>query len=126
MLRNFLSNQKSTKLIIMAILLAGILLCYSVGSLAYKSMQSTSHRKSDATLAEENIILRSLPYKTPYYSISYNTSDSQQITLQVFSESPRFRYVALQQILKFDQEAIQKYPIQFVDFKNPLTQGKDS
>lgn len=72
-----------------------------------------------AALKKNYPIVDKLPYKNPYYTISYRSQNSHDLRLVVFTSSPRWRYTAVQQlnILGFDPT---DYPIEFVDFLNPL------
>lgn len=64
-----------------------------------------------------------LPFKDPYFTISYRSLNDKDLRLVIYTPSPRFRYEALRQlrILGFNQA---DYDIEFVDYSNPLGETK--
>lgn len=76
-----------------------------------------------AKFRADNPVVDDLPYRDPYYTIGYKIPDSTNIVLTVYTSSPRYRYAAVQKIrdLGYDPAT---YPIEFVDFINPLEVAK--
>lgn len=71
-------------------------------------------------LSKANPIITKLPYRDPYFIVSYKTIDSgSDIIVTVHTSSPRYRYYAMKQIyaLGFDPT---DYVVEYNDFKNPL------
>lgn len=63
--------------------------------------------------------VKNLPFKDPYYTISYRSLNSKDLRIVILTSSPRYRYVALNQLrsLGFKPE---DYIVEFADFVNPL------
>lgn len=67
-------------------------------------------------------IIKDLPFRDPYYTISYRSTKADELKLVIYTPSPRYRYIALDQISALGYEK-SDYEIQFVDFKNPLAEN---
>lgn len=92
----------------------------------YLEVEGIAGRKSaedGAEFREENPVVDDLPYRDPYYTIGYKVPDDVNVVLTVYTESPRYRYAAIQKIrdLGYDPS---NYTIEFVDFVNPLEATK--
>lgn len=64
-------------------------------------------------------IVKTLPIKDPYFTISYVHHNDETISLKISGTSPRYRMLALQHLRSrgFDPT---EYKIEFVGFTNPL------
>lgn len=70
-------------------------------------------------LAKNYPLVTKLPYKDPYYRISYRSNDANDFSLVVYTPSPRYRYAALQQIRAFGYDP-SDFIVDFVNYNNPL------
>lgn len=70
-------------------------------------------------MTKQNPIINELPYQNPYYKIAYRSQDNQNITLTIATESPRYRYLAVQKIREMGYDPTD-FIIDFTDYKNPL------
>lgn len=122
-------NRRKTSFILYAVMV--ILSVYvAIGGWQYISNQQTTSevQELNTDFKENNPIISYIPYRNPFYSISYDRlAESNSIKIKVFSESPYYRYQALDYLLKYDQEVTIKYEIEFVDYKSPLDKnGEES
>lgn len=74
-----------------------------------------------AYFADKNPITKNLPYTNPYYKIAYTTKDETSITITITTESPRYRFYALEKIREWKYDPTD-FAVEFRDFKNPLEQ----
>lgn len=70
-------------------------------------------------IAQQNPIINELPYQDPYYKIAYRSTNNKDITLTISTESPRYRYQAVQKIREMGYDPTD-FIIDFTDYKNPL------
>ncbi len=76
--------------------------------------------RQDGRLFRERFpIVNRLPYEDPYYKIAYRSKNNRDLTITITTESPRYRYMAVQKIREFGFSP-SEYKIDFVDYKNPL------
>lgn len=68
-------------------------------------------------------IVKSLPIKDPYYTISYRHNPDESITLIIKGTSPRYRMFALSQLRKKGVDPTE-YAIEFSGFTNPLEERR--
>lgn len=119
-----LFQSKTTTYVTVAIVIATIAYLAVTGyGILTNSRDSTSITQYNATFEENNSIVTSLPYKTPFYSISYDRHGTDPVTIKIFTESPYYRYQAIQYLTKYDQEVTVNHPIVFVDYTSPLDTG---
>lgn len=71
--------------------------------------------------ASKNPITKNLPYTNPYYKIAYTVKDDASIVLTITTESPRYRFYALEKIREWEYDPTD-FAIELRDFKNPLEQ----
>ena len=73
------------------------------------------------SIVEAQPIIKDLPFKDPYFTISYKTlsRSSNDIIVTVYTTSPRYRYFALKYLKDHGYDPVD-YTVEFVDFKNPL------
>ena len=64
-------------------------------------------------------IVSKLPYEDPYYKIAYRSTGEQDLTVTITTQSPRYRFAAIQKIRELGFNPTD-YKIDFVDYKNPL------
>jgi hypothetical protein len=64
-------------------------------------------------------IIKSIPYEDPYFKIAYKIENNDSITLTIDTQSPRYRYFAVQKIRELGYDPTD-YTIEFSDFRNPL------
>lgn len=69
--------------------------------------------------SETNPITTELPYKDPYYTIGYMPNSDNSIDLTITTESPRYRFYAIEKIRELGYDPTD-FKIIFKDFKNPL------
>lgn len=68
---------------------------------------------------ERNPIVKDLPIKDPYFTISYRNIDDKTIKLTIWGPSARYRQFALDQLRQKGYEPTD-YQIEFENFNNPL------
>lgn len=122
-MNQFFTSLLKSKKVFSLLIIIGIML---VGYIAWVSINTTRTKSSSETyiehqqkFTENNPLVKHIPYKTPFYSISYDTV-GDSIEIKVFTPSPHYRYEALQYMMFYDQEVTLKYNIVFVDFTSPL------
>ncbi len=76
-------------------------------------------RANGAYFRKKNPITAVLPYKDPYYTLSYMTNNADTIELIVTTPSPRYRYFAIEKLRELGFNPTD-FSIRFEDFKNPL------
>lgn len=76
-------------------------------------------KQTGSYMLKQNPIITQLPYQDPYYKIAYRSTDNQNITLTITTESPRYRYSAVQKIRDMGYDPTD-FIIDFVDYNNPL------
>lgn len=76
-------------------------------------------RENGAAFKELNPITKLLPYTDPYYEISYRRGSNDTITITIITESPRYRYYAVEKLRELGYEPTD-FAIEFTNFKNPL------
>lgn len=67
----------------------------------------------------QNPITKELPYTDPYYKIGYIVNEDRTITITILTQSPRYRFYAIEQIREWGYDPT-NFVIDFKDFKNPL------
>ena len=67
----------------------------------------------------KNPITDKLPFKDPYFTISYQARDDLSIKLLVDTPSPRYRFYAIEKIRELGYDPTD-FEIEFSDFHNPL------
>lgn len=72
-----------------------------------------------STLSQNFPLVTKLPFRDPYYTISYRSDNEKDFSLVVYTPSPRYRYAAINQIRTFGYDP-SDYKIEFVDYSNPL------
>ncbi len=70
-------------------------------------------------MLKQNPIIDQLPYQNPYYKIAYRSTNNKDITITIKTESPRYRYQAIQKIRELGYDPTDLI-IDFIDYKNPL------
>lgn len=70
-------------------------------------------------LAKNYPLVDKLPFKDPYYTISYRSNNENDFSLVIYTPSPRYRYGALNQIRAFGYDP-SDFVIEFLNYKNPL------
>lgn len=75
-------------------------------------------------MRSKNPLIDKLPYEHPYYKIAYKSDDNQTVTITILTESPRYRYAAIEKIREFGFNP-SDYKFEFSDYKNPLEQGNE-
>jgi hypothetical protein len=73
--------------------------------------------------SERNPIVKVLPVKDPYFTISYRNIDDKSVRLTIWGTSPRYREFAIGHLRKLGFEPTD-YDIEFTGFKNPLGDTK--
>lgn len=68
---------------------------------------------------DTNPITTKLPYKDPYYTIGYVPNNDNSVDLTISTESPRYRFYAVEKIRELGYDPTD-FRIIFKDFKNPL------
>lgn len=68
---------------------------------------------------ERNPIVKDLPIKDPYFTISYRNIDDKTIKLTIWGTSARYRQYALNYLRQLGYEPTD-YEIEFSNFTNPL------
>lgn len=123
-LQEFLDSRASTLLLLAIVLLLSI----AAGWGAYQYIsdeRATSESQSQRSeYSENNAIIRHLPHRTSFYSISYDKRGTDPVMIKIFTESPYYRSQALQYLMDFDQEVTIKHPIEFVDYTSPIELGE--
>lgn len=108
-------NRIRALLVILIVLLAGACVYLFV------TQPDKSHEQPpQVSFFEANPIAKKLPYKDPYYIISYKTiGTTNDIIITIHTPSPRYRYYALKQMyaLGFDPT---DYIIEYPQYTNPL------
>lgn len=84
------------------------------------STSNASQKVAQSSFMENNSIVRSLPHRTPFYSISYDRKGNEPVVISIFAKSPYYRYQALQYLLRKDQEVTIRHTINFVNYESPL------
>lgn len=69
--------------------------------------------------SEKNPITDKLPFKDPYFTISYQARDDLSIKLIIDTPSPRYRFYAIEKIRELGYDPTD-FEIEFTDFHNPL------
>lgn len=69
--------------------------------------------------SETNPITTKLPYTDPYYTISYTPNADNSVDITIATESPRYRFYAIEKIRELGYDPTD-FKIIFKDFKNPL------
>lgn len=69
--------------------------------------------------SEKNPITDKLPFKDPYFTISYQARDDLSIKLIIDTPSPRYRFYAVEKIRELGYDPTD-FEIEFTDFHNPL------
>ena len=64
-------------------------------------------------------IIKSLPIKDPYFTISYRRTAGDNLVLTIEGTSPRYRQAALKEMYRKNIDPTD-YQIKFIGFKNPL------
>lgn len=67
----------------------------------------------------KNPITDKLPFKDPYFTISYQARDDLSIKLIIDTPSPRYRFYAVEKIRELGYDPTD-FEIEFTDFHNPL------
>jgi hypothetical protein len=75
--------------------------------------------KYSQSFSERNPIVKALPVKDPYFTISYRNVDDESVRLTIWGTSPRYREFAIDHLRKIGFEPTD-YEIEFTGFKNPL------
>lgn len=70
-----------------------------------------------------NPIIKILPIKDPYFTISYRNVDDESVRLTIWGTSPKYREFALEYLRQKGFEPTD-YEIEFDGFKNPLGDTK--
>jgi hypothetical protein len=69
--------------------------------------------------SELNPITTKLPFTDPYYTIGYTPTNDNSVDLTIATESPRYRFYAVEKIRELGYDPTD-FKIIFKDFKNPL------
>ena len=69
--------------------------------------------------SETNPITTKLPFTDPYYTIGYAPNDDNSVDITITTESPRYRFYAIEKIRELGYDPTD-FKIIFKDFKNPL------
>lgn len=69
--------------------------------------------------SDTNPITTKLPFKDPYYTIGYTPNNDGSVDLTIATESPRYRFYAVEKIRELGYDPTD-FKIIFKDFKNPL------
>lgn len=98
---------------------ACVVLLVISGYLGYTIISNSASNTIGSTV-EKNPIIKHLPYKTAFYSISYDISTEDEVTIKVFTSLPYQRKIAIDTLNQFESYATSKYKVVFEDFDNPL------
>lgn len=124
-LQNFLGSKGSTILLLLVI----IIVIGFAGWSGYTYLQGRASTEESEQQASQytanNRIISKIPYKTPFYSISYDKNGIDPVTIKIFTNSPYYRSQAIRYLQKYDQEVTINHPIIFVDYKSPLSEPRE-
>ena len=84
-----------------------------------EGIAGSGESSAQKSLAERYPIVSSLPYEDPYYQIGYRTPSNDEFIVTVYTDSPQYRYEAIQKIYELGHNP-SDYKIEYVDYKNPL------
>lgn len=82
----------------------------------YGALEASSEGKY---FSETNPITTKLPFTDPYYTIGYTPNTDNTVDLTIATESPRYRFYAIEKIRELGYDPTD-FKIIFKDFKNPL------
>lgn len=121
--KRLIQNKKTTYVVAVMLIVIAIYIAITGYTLLTDSRSSSQTTQHNETFDQNNSIVGALPYKTPFYSISYDRNGSDPVTIKIFTISPYYRYQAVRYLTQHDQEVTVNHRIVFVDYKSPLGTG---
>lgn len=117
---NFLSGPVISILLLIATLFLFHNL-YTVSSSYHEAKSKTSASADKQSEYEaNNKVVKYLPYRDNYYSISYDRDGNNPVIIKIFAKFPLDRNDALQYLISKDPDVTINHKIEFPDFKSPL------
>lgn len=117
---SLLRSPKTTiLLLVVGVALLGYIIWGGI-NLQHNIVTNQAYTQATKEFDRRNPIMSHIPYKTPFFSISYDKNDDGTLMIKIYTPSPYYRSQALQYLLRYDQQATIKYPITFIDYRSPL------
>ena len=79
-------------------------------------------QKEGEELANNNPIVKFLPFRMPDYDIEYRMSEDDKVIVDVYAGNSEFRNIAINTIKSWGIDP-GDYQINFINYNNPLSEG---
>lgn len=123
-LQRLLSARVITPLLLVALVGVVGFIGWKTFTLIEGETTTTETLSRQQEFSNNNFIVSKIPYRTPFYSITYDRHGTDPVTIKIFTPSPYYRSQAIYYLQKYDQEVTVDHPIIFEDYQSPLTEAQ--